>query len=125
MTLMHFDDLQPLPQTSAQAEDEAVQIEREVLEIFREDLGMVEGLAMTFAALFVQSMRRRWGGAELYVPAPDRSARDAEIRRAWRGDNVQELMRRYDLSRARIYAIVGEGAKSRPVPSLETGRASR
>lgn len=108
-TKILFDDIQPLPQTAAQAEDAAVQLERDFLAIVREEIGMHEGLAGVFARALVDGLRRRLGGQELYIPAPDRSERDAAIRREFCGSNIDELMKRYGLSRSRIYEICGRG----------------
>lgn len=109
MTKILFDDIQPLPQTPAQAEDAAVQLERDFLTIVREDIGMNEGFAGLFARALVDGLRRRLGGQDLYIPAPDRSERDAAIRREFCGSNIEEMMKRYGLSRSRIYEICGRG----------------
>lgn len=127
MTTIRFDDLQHVPQTPAQAEDAAVQLERDFLAIVREDIGMNERLAGEFAQVLVSGLRARMGGQELYIPAPDRSERDAAIRREFNGCNLHEVMKRHGLSRTRIYEICGAGvqqaAKNPPFP-LETGQAS-
>ena len=127
MTTIIFDDLQPIPQTPAQAEDAALEWERNLLAIVREDIGMNERLAGAFARVLVDGLRHRLGGQELYIPAPDRSERDASIRREFCGGNIDELMKKHALSRASIYAIAGAGrksAKSNPALPLETGQAA-
>ncbi|CAN7365097.1 hypothetical protein LJR118_002166 [Acidovorax sp. LjRoot118] len=121
------DDSQHAAQSAAQAEDAAVQLERDFLAIVREDIGMNEGLAGIFARALVDGLRRRMGGQDLYVPAPDRSERDAAIRREFTGTNIDELMRKYGLSRTRIYEIAGARAprivgSKNPAFPLETGR---
>lgn len=45
MTKILFDDIQSLPQTPAQAEDAAAQLERDFLAIVREDIGLLIALA--------------------------------------------------------------------------------
>ncbi|RYF54282.1 MAG: hypothetical protein EOO27_24085 [Comamonadaceae bacterium] len=124
MTKIRFDDLQLVPQTLAQAEDAAVQLERDFLAIVREEIGMHEGLAGLFARALVDGLRRRLGGQDLYIPAPDRSERDAAIRREFCGSNIEELMKRHQLSRTRIYEICSRGATKNPALPLETGHAS-
>lgn len=127
MTLIHFDDLQPVPQTAAQAEDAAVQLERDFLAIVREDIGMNERLAGLVARMLVDGLRSRMGGQELYIPAPDRSERDESIRREFNGtrESLAAIMRRTGLSRASVYAIVNRraAAANSPASPLETGRA--
>lgn len=112
-------------QTPAQAEDAAVQLERDFLAIVREDIGMNEGLAGMFARVLVEGLRSRMGGQELYIPAPDRSERDAGIRREFDGtrESLERIRRRTGLSRARIYAIVGRelAAAKSPASTLESG----
>ncbi len=129
MTIIRFDDLQAVPQTAAQAEDAAVQLERDFLAIVREEIGMNERLAGVFAQALVSGLRNRMGGQELYIPAPDRSERDAAIRREFNGtrESLSAIMRRTGLSRARVYSIVGERAAlnaDSPVSPLETGQAT-
>lgn len=97
--------------------------------ILREEIGMNESIGGIFAAAMVRGLRRRLGGRELYIPAPDRSERDATIRRDFNGGNVDELMRRHGLSRTRIYEIVGQrparsAPSKNPVPPLKTGLAN-
>ncbi|RYF60526.1 MAG: hypothetical protein EOO27_05550 [Comamonadaceae bacterium] len=123
MTKILFDDLRLAPQTLAQAEDAAVQLERDFLAIVREEIGMHEGLAGMFARALVDGLRRRLGGQELYIPAPDRSERDAAIRREFCGSNIEEMMKRYGLSRSRIYEISGQAQAKNPALPLETGHA--
>ncbi|MCZ2498147.1 hypothetical protein GN316_15385 [Xylophilus sp. Kf1] len=120
-TTHFFDDIQLVPQSSAQAEDAAVQLERDFVEIVREEIGMHETLANVFAQALVRGLRRRHGGQEFYIPAPDRAERDAAIRRDFTGagGNIEELMRRHGLSRSRIYEIAGARAPRRAAPSEE------
>ncbi|WP_426307806.1 Mor transcription activator family protein [Acidovorax facilis] len=124
-TKILFDEIQPLPQTAAQAEDAAVQLERDFLTIVREDIGMNEGFAGLFARALVDGLRRRLGGQELYIPAPDRSERDAGIRREFDGtpDSLARIQKRTGLSRTRIYEICARGQAKNPALPLETGRA--
>lgn len=49
------------------------------------------------------------GHRKVYVPGPEwaeRALRDGMIWGQWRGDNVQELCARFDLSRAQVYRIL-------------------
>jgi Mor family transcriptional regulator len=111
--------------TPGQSEDAAVQLENDFTDIVRSEIGMHEGMATVFAQALVRGLRRVLGGSDLYIPAPDRSERDAAIRRDFTGTNCDELMRKHGLSRTRIYEIAGQrpAAKSPALP-LKTGQAS-
>lgn len=130
---MTFPAAGPRPiQTQAQAEDAAVQLERDLLTVVREDMGIVhEGLAGLYAQLLVHGLRRVCGGQELYIPAPDRGERDDGIRREFDGTpaSLSSIMRRTGLSRSRVYDIVGARrspvAENNPDSSLETGLPPR
>lgn len=120
--------------TAAQTEDAAVQLERDFLDIVREEIGMHEALAGIFASALVRGLRRKLGGHELYIPAADNSARDARIRREFTGPaSLLAIQRWSGLSRSRIYQIAGRrplpvgehGAPKNPAPPLETGRRTR
>lgn len=109
-----FDDLQLVPQTDAQAEDAAVQLEREFIEILRKDVGMDERAASEFARPLVRGLRQRMGGGELWIPAPDKTERNAAIRREFTGtrESMAAVMRRYGVTRSTIYKILGKRTKA-------------
>jgi Mor family transcriptional regulator len=119
--------------TVGQAEDAAVQLQQDMVAIVREEIGMHEAIAALFAGALVRGLRRRMGGQELYIPAPDRSERDAAIRREFDGTNLAEIMARFNVGRSRVYEIsnrrdprsvrIGVSGPKSPVPPLETGRA--
>lgn len=107
------------PLTAGQAEDAAVQLQQDMVSIVREEIGMHESIAAMFAAALVRGLRRRMGGRELYIPAADRAARNAGIRRDFDGTNLAEVMATYNVSRSTVYDVCG--TKS-PVLPLETGQ---
>jgi Mor family transcriptional regulator len=113
-------------QTVAQAEDAAVQLERDFMAIVREEIGMNAPLAGLVARMLVDGLRSRMGGQELYIPAPDRSERDESIRREFNGtrESLAAIMQRTGLSRASVYAIVNRrpSPANSPASTLETGR---
>ena len=115
------------PLTAGQAEDAAVQLERDFIDIVREEIGMHEAIAFVFATALVRGLRRKNGGRELYIPAADVSARDARIRREFTGPASLPAIQRWSgLSRTSIYRIVGaRPTPENPVPPLETGRRAR
>jgi Mor family transcriptional regulator len=118
--------------TAGQAEDAAVQLQHDMVAIVREEIGMHESIAALFADALVRGLRRRMGGRELYIPAADRSARDAAIRREFDGSNLKEVMARHGVSRTRVYEICGQNTTRQPrigvsspkspVIPLETGQ---
>ncbi|WP_232290691.1 Mor transcription activator family protein [Polaromonas naphthalenivorans] len=91
--------------TAGQAEDAAVQLQHDFVEIVREEIGMNEALASVFASAVVRGLRRRMGGSDLYIPAPDLSDRDASIRREFDGKNLAHIMAKYNVKRTRVYEI--------------------
>lgn len=119
--------------TAGQAEDAAVQLQQDMVAIVREEIGMHESIAALFADALVRGLRRRMGGRELYIPAADRSERNAGIRRDFDGTNMAYVMGKYGVSRTTVYDLCGKtggvrqprigvsSAKS-PVITLETGR---
>lgn len=100
----------PFEMTPGQAEDAAVQLEQDIIGIVREEIGMHEQMATVFAQALVRGLRRRLGGQELYIPSPNRAERDAAIRREFNGTNIDALMKRHGIGRARVYQIVGRRA---------------
>jgi Mor family transcriptional regulator len=95
------------PPTPGEAEDAAVTLHGEITVILQEEIGFNEHFATQFAERILQGIRRRLGGQDLYIPAPDRTARDAAIRREFNGRNRDEVCRKYGISRTRLYEIVG------------------
>lgn len=122
--------------TPAQAEDVALQLEHDLVDIAREELGMHEREAYEIAIALVRGLRKRYGGRRvgtrgLYIPAPSKVARDEAIRRDFNGTNTQEVMREHGISRARLYQIlkpkpgsarIGVSSAKSPVCSLESGQ---
>lgn len=93
--------------TTAQTEDAAIQLEHDFVEIIRERIGLNEMLATIHAQEIVRGLRERHGGKELWIPAPDKSERNAAILRDFHGGNIEEVVMRYGIKRAQIYRIVG------------------
>jgi len=104
-----------------QSEDAAVQLERDLVDIVREEIGMHEGMASSFAQALVRGLRRRHGGQDLYIPAEGRAERDAAIRRDFIGTNLAEVMRTHNVSRSTVYRVSG---RIDPRPQLAIGIAS-
>jgi Mor family transcriptional regulator len=113
------------------AEDAALQLEHDFAGIVQEEIGMHDNMAALFAQALVRGLRRKLGGRDIYIPSPDNSARDAAIRRAFNGLNIEVLMREHGLTRRRIYQIVEQGRPRGAAPeksetsSLEIARPSK
>jgi Mor family transcriptional regulator len=88
-------------------QDQLTNLRARVVRIVREATGLHERLALPVAQSICEELARDSGGGELYVPAPDRTARDAAIRRDFRVDNHAEVMRRHGVSRATLYRVIG------------------
>ncbi len=88
-------------------DDSASVLRGELLEIVREEIGMVDGFAEMFADALLRGMRARMGGREVYIPAPDKSDRDAQIRAMFNGRNLTEVMRRFGVCRSVVYRAAG------------------
>lgn len=88
-------------------EDAAVALHYDIVSVICEEFGMEEGLASCLADAITRGLRARVGGQEIYVPAPDKRARDDAIRREFNGRNLDEVCRRHGVGKSRLYEIVG------------------
>lgn len=93
--------------TPAQREDDAMLLVAEFTEDLRLGCGLPEAQAGEMARKLVDRFRLRHGARRIYVPAPDRSVRDAAIRAKFNGQNAAEICREFCISRTRLYEIVG------------------
>lgn len=129
--------------TPVQAEDAVLQLEMDMAEILRNERGLHERDAFDMARCLVDGMRQRYGGVQLgrrglYIPAPSKAERNAQICREFNGTNCDEVCRKYGIKRSRLYQIIktrggkpiggppaaAPAAKS-PVSSHEIGLSSR
>lgn len=100
----------------AQADDAALQLEHDMVEIVRSELGMHEREAFDIAKAIVRGLRKRYGGlrvggrgAAIYIPAPSKRERNDAIRREFDGTNLKDVMTRHGINRAQIYRIIKAG----------------
>ena len=96
--------------TPAQREDDAMLLVAEFTEDLRLGCGVPEAQAGEMAKKLVDRFRLRHGARRIYVPAPDRSVRDAAIRAKFNGQNAADCCREFNISRTRLYEIVGRRA---------------
>lgn len=90
----------------------------EISAIVREEVGMHDAFASHIAAAIVRGLRRRNGAQQLYIPAPDKIERNAEIYNRFVGSNARELMAEFGISKARLYQIVNEERTRRGIPKV-------
>lgn len=91
---------------ATQSADAAIQWERDIADVLRGALVHNEQLLGLLARSIVHGLREQLGGQELRIPAPDKTARNAAIRQEYNFRNVDELSRKYGLSKRMIYKIV-------------------
>jgi Mor family transcriptional regulator len=78
-------------------------LRRELLAIVREEVGLVGTFAEPFADALLVGIRRRMGGREVYIPAPDKAGRDEQIRAMFNGRNLTEVMRQFGVCKKTVY----------------------
>jgi Mor family transcriptional regulator len=91
----------------AAAEDQAVQLAGEISSILVEVISRDEALINRLATALVDGLRSRLGGGDVYIPAPDKSARNTAIRAEFNGRNMSEVCRRHGVKPSTVYRIVG------------------
>lgn len=106
--------------TPAQTEDAVLQLEHDMVEIVRAELGMHEREAFTLAQAIVRGLRNRYGGERLghrglYIPAPSKAQRNDAICKEFDGTNIEDMMKRHGIRRAQIYRIVSGRGDGRQI----------
>src|SRR5512139_1485034 len=101
----------PLVTTYGADYDNASWLLAELKAIASEGLALDEALATQVAYVILGGMRERIGGRRVYVPAPDRTKRDCEIRQAFNGRNALDVARQFGVSRSTVYRICSEGPR--------------
>lgn len=91
----------------AQREDDALLLVSEFTEDLRDGCGLPEVDAARIAQKLVHRFRLRHGARRIYVPAVDKTERDAAIRKKFNGQNAADCCREFGISRSRLYEIVG------------------
>lgn len=105
--------------STGQVADSILQLECDLVEIARCDLGLAEVQALRIAKALVGGLRKRYGGlriggrgAAVYIPAPSKVERNAAIRREFNGVNHKEVMERHGIRRAQLYRIVSANPRT-------------
>lgn len=92
--------------TPAREESSALLLQRDMKEILKAEVGLLDEFAESIADALVRGWRKRCGKQSIYIPGSvDYATRDAEIRRRFNGTNHAELCKEFDISRPRLYAI--------------------
>ncbi len=77
------------------------------MRIVRQATGLHERVALPIAEIICDELAREMGAGGHEAPAMSRAERNAAIRRAFRGNNHREVMRRYKVGRTTLYRVVG------------------
>lgn len=94
-------------QLTSHEEDAGVQLLLLLTAALQEAYSLDETAATALGEPLAAAIRRRHACEELYIPAPDKRERNEAIRREFNGRNRLEIMRKYNISRSQLYAIVG------------------
>lgn len=112
---------------SAKEQEAAFLLQAELAEGLRTETGLLPEFANEIAGRLTRFLRLRLGTQAIYIPAPDRTERDAAIFREFDGKNAAAVMRRHGVSRSRLYQVVDEQRALKhatsPVSSLKTGQS--
>ncbi|OEY66809.1 Mor transcription activator family protein [Marinobacter sp. X15-166B] len=86
--------------------DTAVELHRILTAAIIRGFSLTESAAAALADQLAAEVRREAGGGHVYIPGPNLSVRNRAIRAAFRGNNLDELARKYSLSRRQVERIV-------------------
>lgn len=113
---------------TAKEQEAAFLLQAELAEGLRTEVGLLPEFANLFASRLTTFLRMRLGAQRIYIPGPDKLARDEAIYREFDGTNAPAVMKRYGVSRSRLYQIIEEQRKlhvaASPVSCLKTGQDS-
>lgn len=100
------------PTNPAREESSALFLQREMQDIIKSDPALFDGLTTLIAEALVRGWRKRCGTQRIYIPAEPRNEdRDARIRREFNGTNAEQIMRKENISRSRLYQIANKQDK--------------
>lgn len=88
--------------------DTAVELHRILTASLTRRFGLTELAASALADEIALEFRNEVGGSEIYIPSPNRRARNEAIRAEFRGNNLDDLARKYRLSRRQVERIVND-----------------
>jgi Mor family transcriptional regulator len=85
--------------------DSVIELESIICEGLSLSLGLPVGAAANLATKIVRVLRVRSGGSLVYIPAADKTQRDAAIRAELRPGNAADVAARHHLSVSAVYKI--------------------
>lgn len=91
---------------SESIDDTLVSLKQDLTAVVQQEIGFNEIFATQIADALVRGLRKRLGGQDLYIPAEDRTERDAMIRKEFNGRNIDDMCKKFGLSKRSIYKIV-------------------
>lgn len=86
--------------------DTAAELHRILTASLTRRFGLPEIVAAALADEIAIEVRNEVGGSEIYIPSPSRQARNAAMRAEFSGNNIDELAKKYRLSRRQVERIV-------------------
>lgn len=99
----------PAASSAAREESSALFLQREMQDIITSEIGLKPEFASLIANALVAGWRKRAGSQRIYIPSPvDHAERNAQIRRRFNGTNRVEICKEFNISRTRLYEIVGQ-----------------
>ena len=94
--------------SKANQEDVFVDVLRELVITISNSAGITESQATDIANDVLQQLRKRYGNQVVYISAKDKAEKNRQILADWNGNNIDQLVTRYKVSRRRIYQILNE-----------------
>ena len=94
----------------AHPEDARAQLHADLTDIVRTEIGMNEHFASAHASAILRGLCERLGGREIYIPATNRSERNAAIRAEFDGTNAPDVCLKHGISRATVYRLAAQKA---------------
>jgi Mor family transcriptional regulator len=75
--------------------------------------GMPEPEARALAATLIDRIQTKHAGDEVYIPGPNKHRRNEHIRRMFNGVNHDVVCRKFGISKATLYRVMGQHKSSK------------
>lgn len=90
------------------AEDSAVELRHLITQALSQEFSLLESAAFPMADRITERLFQLAGGTQVYIPKNNTEKRNAAIRAEFNGRNVDDICRRYGLSRSQLYRIAAK-----------------